>query len=117
MYNFCLLILVVAVKSETPCEAELLQFAVRNDVAGFLERLRSGKSTTIKVWETTQTLFASMNKIQELVAVRLGSKTRVVFNSSPGYASMLPALQLELAVLILIGEGSGLRMLMAAPNR
>ena len=43
------------------------------------------------------------------------SKTRVVFSSSPGYASMPPALQFVCAILVLIAEGIGLRMLMAAP--
>ena len=58
-----------------------------------------------------------MNEAQELVAFRLASKTKVVFASSPGYTSMPPALQFVGAMLILIAEGSGLRMLMAAPNR
>ena len=43
--------------------------------------------------------------------------TRVVFASSPGYASMPPALQFVYAMLVLIAEGNGWRMLMAAPNR
>ena len=63
------------------------------------------------------TLFASMNEIQELVAARLKSKTKVVFTSSPGYSSMPPALQLVNAILVLIAQSSGLRMLMAVPNR
>ena len=50
------------------------------------------------------------------MASRLRSKTKVVFTSSPGYAGMPPALQFVYARLILIAEGSGLRMLMAAPN-
>ena len=58
-----------------------------------------------------------MNEVQESVASRLRSKTKVVFTSSPGYAGMPPALQFVYAMLILIAEGSGLRMLMAAPNR
>ena len=41
----------------------------------------------------------------------------MVFTSSPVYTSMPPALQLVYAVLILIAEGSGLRMMIAAPNR
>ena len=48
---------------------------------------------------------------------RLGSKTKVVITSSPGYAGIPPALQFIYAMLILIAEGSELRMLMAAPNR
>ena len=63
------------------------------------------------------TLFASMNEMQELVAVRLGSKTKVVFTSLPGYSSRPLALQFVYAVLVLIAEGSGLHILMAAPNR
>ena len=51
------------------------------------------------------------------MACRLGSKMKVVFTSSPGYASMPPALQFVRAMLVLIAEGSGLRMFMAAPNR
>ena len=57
-----------------------------------------------------------MIEVQELVTSRLGSKTRVVLASSPGNASMLPALQFTYVVLILIAEGNGWRMLMAAPN-
>ena len=37
--------------------------------------------------------------------------------TSPGYASMSPALQFVYAVLILIAEGNGWRILMATPNR
>ena len=58
-----------------------------------------------------------MNEVQENVASRFGSKTRVVFTTSPGYASMPPALQFVYAVLILIAEGNAWRILMAAPNR
>ena len=58
-----------------------------------------------------------MNEVQENVTSRLGSKTRVVFTTSPGYASMPPALQFVYAVLILIAEGNEWRILMAAPNR
>ena len=54
--------------------------------------------------------------MQELLASRLGSKTKVVFTLSPGYAGKPPALQFVCAMLILIAEGSGLRMLMAAPD-
>ena len=48
---------------------------------------------------------------------RLGSKTKVVFASSPGYAGMPPASKFVYAILILIAEGNGWRMLMAARNR
>ena len=58
-----------------------------------------------------------MNEIHELLVFRLGSKTKVMFTSSPGYSSMPPALQFAYAILVLVAEGSGLRMLMAAPNR
>ena len=58
-----------------------------------------------------------MNEVQELVASRLASKTKVVFASLPGYAHMPPPLQFVYAMLILIAEGNGWRMLQAAPNR
>ena len=84
---------------------------------GLLQPLRTGEPTPKKIWEAIQTLFASMNVIQKLETSRLGSMTMVVFVSSPGYSSMPPALQLVQAMLVLIAEGSGLRILMAAPNR
>ena len=71
----------------------------------------------MKIWESLQTLFAAKNEVQELVASRFGPKTRVVFTSSPGYASMQPALQLVYALLILIAEDNAWRMLLTAPNR
>ena len=77
-----------------PCEPELLLFAGMNDhlhAAGLLEPLRSGKPTQKKIWEAIQTLFAAMNQVPELVTSMLGSKTKVVFASSPGYAGMPPA--------------------------
>ena len=64
-----------------------------------------------------KTLISGMNEIQELIVVRLGPKTKVVFTSSPGYASMPPALQFVYAELVLIVEVSGLRTLLAAPNQ
>ena len=115
-----MLTLIVAIKSETPCEPELLLFAGMNDhrhASGLLEHLRVGEPTPRKTWEAIQTLFAAMNEVQELVASRLGSKTKVVFASSPAYARMPPALQFVYAMLILIAEGNGWRMLTAAPNR
>ena len=106
-------------KSETQCVPELLLFAEINNhlhVAGLLEHLRSGEPTPKKIWEAIQTLFAARNEVQELVASRLGSKSKVVFASSPGCACMPPALQLVYAMLILIAEGNGWRMLIAAPD-
>ena len=86
-----MLTLVVAIKSEMPCEPELLLFAGINDhlhAAGFLERLKGDEPTPKKVWEAIQTLFAAMNEVQENVSSRYGPKTKVVFTTSPGYASM-----------------------------
>ena len=55
--------------------------------------------------------------MQEIKASRLGSKTKVVFTLSPGLASMPPALQFVYVMLVLLAEGSGLRLLVAAPNQ
>ena len=115
-----MLTLMVAIKSEMPCEPELLLFAGMNDhlhATGFLEQLKGDEPAPKRIWEAIQTLFAAMHEVQENVASRFGSKTRVVFTTSPGYASMPPALQFVYAVLILIAEGSGWRILMEAPNR
>ena len=115
-----MLTLVVAIKSEMPRESELLLFAGMNDhlhAAGLLEQLKGNEPTPSKIWEAIQTLFAAMNEVQENVVSRFGSKTKVVFTTSPGYANMPPALQFVYAVLILIAEGNGWRILMAAPNR
>ena len=104
-----MLTLIVAMKSETPCEPELLLFAGMNDhlhVAGLLEPLRIGEPSPKKIWEAIQTLFAAMNEVQELVASRLGSNTKLLFASSPGNASVPPALQFVYAMLILIAEGN-----------
>ena len=84
---------------------------------GLLEQLKGDEPAPKKIWEVIQTLFAAMNEVQENVSSRFGSKTRVVFTTSPGYASMPPALQFVYAVLILIAEGNEWRILMAAPNR
>ena len=49
-----MLTLIVAIKSETPCEPELLLFAGMNDhlhAAGLLDPLRSEEPTTKKIWE------------------------------------------------------------------
>ena len=72
-----MLTLVVAIKSEMPCEPELLLFAGMNDhlhAMGLLEQLK-GKEipTSRKIWEAIQALFASMNEVQENVASRFGS--------------------------------------------
>ena len=112
-----MLTLVVAIKLEMPCEPELLLFAGMNDhlhATGFLEQLKGDEPAPKRIWEAIQTLFATMNEVQENVTSRFGSKTRVVFTMSPGYASMP---QFVYAVLILIAEGNGWRILMAAPNR
>ena len=115
-----LLTLVVAMKSEMPCELELLLFAGINDPlheGGLLEQLKGDEPMPKKIWEAIQTLFAAMNEVQENVSSRFGPKTRVVFTTSPGYASMHPALQFVYAILILIAEGNEWRILMAALNR
>ena len=115
-----MLTLVVAIKSEMPCEPELLLFAGMNDhlhAAGLLEQLKGSEPTSKRIWAAIQTLFAAMNEVQENVVSRFGSKTKVVFTTSPGYANMPPALQFVYAVLILIAEGNEWRILMAAPNR
>ena len=115
-----MLTLMVAIKSEMPCEPELLLFAGMNDhlhAMGFLEQLKGDEPAPKKIWEAIQTFFAAMNEVQENVASRFGSKTKVAFTTSPGYASMPPALQFVYAILILIAEGNGWRVLMAAPNR
>ena len=115
-----MLTLVVAINSEMPCEPELLLFAGMNDhlhATGFLEQLKGDETAPKKIWEAIQMLFAAMNEVQENVTSRFGSKTRVVFTTLPGYASMPPALQFVYAVLILIAEGNAWRILMAALNR
>ena len=61
-------------------------------------------------------MFAAMNDVQENVTNRFGAKTKVVFTTSPGYASMPPASQFVYAILILIAKGNEWRVLMAAPN-
>ena len=115
-----MLTLVVAMKSEMPCEPELLLFAGMNDhlhATGFLEQLRGDEPTPKRIWEAIQTLFAAINEVQENVTSRFGSRTKVAFTTSPGYSSMPPALQFVYAILVLIAEGNGWRVLMAAPNR
>ena len=58
-----------------------------------------------------------MNEVQKNVTSRFGAKTKVSFTTSPGYASMPPALRFVYAILILIPEGNAWRFLMVAPNR
>ena len=65
-----MLTLVVAIKSEKPCEPELLLFAGMNDhlhTAGLLEHLKGEAPTPKKIWEAIQTLFAAMNKSRWLL--------------------------------------------------
>ena len=114
-----MLTLVVATKSEMAGEPELLLFAGMNDhlhAAGLLEHLKSDAPTPKKIREAIHTLFAAMNEVQENVTSRFGSKTKVAFTTSPGYASMSTALQFVYAILILIAEGNAWRVLMATPN-
>ena len=76
-----MLTLVVAIKSETPCEPELLLFAGMNDhlhAAGLLEQLKGDKPTPKKIWEAIRTLFSAMNEVQ---GKRFGPKTKVVFTT------------------------------------
>ena len=113
-----MLTLVVAIKSEMSCEPELLLFAGMNDhlhAAGLLEQLKGYESTPKKIWDAIRTLFVAMNEVQENVSLQFGPKTKVVFTTSPGYASIPPALQFVYAILILIAEGNAW-ILMAAPN-
>ena len=115
-----MLTLVVAIKSEMPCKPELLLFAGMNEqlhAAGVLVHLKSDATMPKMIWEAIQTLFAAMNEVQENVTSRFGAKTKVAFTTSPGYASMPPALQFLYAILSLIAEGNAWRVLMAAPNR
>ena len=63
-----MLTLVVAIKSEMPCEPELLLFAGMNDhlhAKGFLEQFKGDEPAPKRVWEAIQTLFAAMNEVQE----------------------------------------------------
>ena len=115
-----MLTLVVATKSEMPCEPELLLFTGMNDhlhAAGLLEHLKGEAQTPKKIWKAIQTLFAAMNEVQESVVSRFGPRKRVAFTTSPGYASMPPALQFVYAIMVLVAEGNAWRILMAAPNR
>ena len=115
-----MLTLVMAMKSEVPCEPELLLFVGMNDhlhAAGLLEHLKGNAPTPKKIWEAIQTLFAAMNEVRQNVTSRSGSKTKVLFTTSPRYGSMPLSLQFVYAILILIAEGNEWRILMAAPNR
>ena len=113
-----MLTLMVAIKSEMLCEPELLLFAGVNDhlhAARLLEHLKGDAPTPKKIWDAIQTLFAARNEVQENVTSRFVSKKKVAFTTSPGYASIPPALQFVYAILILIAEGHAWRVLMAAP--
>ena len=115
-----MLTLVVATKSEMPCEPEPQLYAGIKDhlhAAGLLEHLKGEATAPKKIWEAIQTLFAAMNEVQEWVVSRFGPKTKVVFTTSPGYASMPPPLQFVNAILILITEGNAWRLLISALNR
>ena len=115
-----MLTLGVAIKSEMPCEPELLLFAGMNDhlhAAGLLVHLKGEAPTPKKMLEAIQTLFAAMNEVQESVVSRFGPRTRVAFTTSPGYASMPPALQFVYAMLVLKAEVNAWRVLIADPNR
>ena len=115
-----MLTLVVAIKTEMPCEPELLLIAGMNDhlhAAGLLEHLKGEAPTPNKIWEAIHTLFAARNEVQEYVVSRFGPWTKVAFTTSPGYASMSPALQFVYAMLVLIAEGNAWQILIAAPNR
>ena len=103
-----MLTLVVAIKSEMPCEPVLLLFAGMNDhlhAAELLEHLKCDAPTPKKICEAIQTLFAAMNEVQENVTSRFGAKTKVAFTLQFVYAS-----------LILIVGGNAWQVLMAAPN-
>ena len=85
--------------------------------SGLLEQLKGDEPTPKIIWEAIRMLFGAMIEVQGGVSSRFGPKTKVVFTTSPGYASMPPALQFFYAILILIAEGNAWRILMAAPNR
>ena len=93
-----MLTLVVVIQPEMLCEPELLLFARMNDhlyAARLLEHLKGDAPEPKKIWEAVQTLFAAINEVQENVTSRFGSKTKVAFTTSPGYASMPPALRIR----------------------
>ena len=87
-----MLTLVLAIKSEMPCEPELLLFAGMNDhlhAAGLLEQLKGDETTRKKIWEAIQTFFAAMDEVKKNVSSRFG--TKVVFTTSP-YTRACPLL-------------------------
>ena len=115
-----MLTLVVAIKPERTCEPEMLLFAGMNDhlhAVGLLEHQKGDAPIPKKIWEAIQTLFAAMNEVQENVNSRFGSKTKVAFTTSPGYASLPPALQFVYAILILIAKGNACRVWTGADSR
>ena len=118
-----MLTLIVAKKSETPCEPELLLFTGMKDhlhAAGLLEPLRTESLQRRR----SERLFRRC--LRQLMSCRNwwhpGWDRRREWCSrhqwcSRRYASMPPALQFVYAMLVLIAEGNGWWMLMAAPNR
>ena len=103
--------------SETTCEPDLLLFAgIKYHAAGLLEPLKKEDMTLKKTYETIKALVSAIVAKKELMAFRFGSKIRVVFASSLGYASMPPALQFVYSMLDLVTDNSRKRLLIAAPN-
>ena len=90
-----MLTLVVAIKSEMPCEPELLLFAGMNDHlhatgTGFLEQLKGDEPAPKKIWEAIQTLFAAMNEVQENVDHDLAPRQKWRSRRRPGTRACLP---------------------------
>ena len=74
-----MLTLVVAIKSEMPCEPEPLLFAGMNDhlhATGFLEQLKGDEPAPRRIWEAIQTLFAAMNEVQDKGGVHYVPRVR-----------------------------------------
>ena len=90
-----MLTLVEAIKSETPCEPELLLFAGMNDhlhAAGLLEHLKGEAPTPQKIWEANQTLFAAMNEVQESVVLLFWIQDKSGIYDVPGLREYAAAL-------------------------
>ena len=88
-----MLTLVVAIKSEMPCEPELLLFAEMNDhlhATGFLEQLKGDEPAPKRIWEAIQTLFAAMNEVQENVTRGLVPRQEWCSRRPPGTRACLP---------------------------
>ena len=61
-----MMFMIMAIKTDTSCEPEILLFAEVNNhlhAAGLLEHLRSGEPTPKKISEAIQTLFAARNEV------------------------------------------------------